>query len=1233
MSDHETWEHPVACITAVASTDPDPVRAHRELYNMEKPPRLFNDRMVDPDLCRFYVLIHDASTGSDNQARLHLRKMTEAFGATCCRLLQINSGSGDTAVNDIWTRSQSRRDEYNKRLMGVDLSNAGKYLSLHDMSYIASLVDELVTNGIIPHLERKIKNINLTIASKKKGISGALSTWFRKKKDDVSPSGRYSYASSEIQLRKMADYCFLLRDYDSALTTYKLAASEFKNNKQDMKHYAGANEFIAISTLFVNQSLITGVTSQIRKEVDQAFELALSNYSLIGEPKFALRCALFAAVSAKARGDYKRATDIFSRAINIEKTNNLLNALLCEQTAYAHLFTQTPKSQIRKFALFIMLAGQKYYHVDMDTKALMQQQSNTEQNIEPSKYKVSHHAYRCYRIALQVHYSRDWSVIFEHMSGLMGDLSLEMTNNGSASTDAERIKFLRDSIQFLHDFVGGCNISGKSSSLQGPEQQKQNMKKFLSIIGTFMHQTSEQNKSPLDSPLQLPEINTKNFRILMNQYGNMPSYVNEYPRGEWRAMEESFIRSTRPYHVFAWDRNNSAYKESTAIFEPIFVEISVKNVLYIPIRVSKLCLIASFTPAKPIEEDSENKDKGYKVIPEEIVMKPGQIQTIRLSIIPTTEGELKIQGVSWSLENVIEGIKYFETKGRRLNETSAQRTKVMYEADNRSTMRVIGNMPLLDVELQNPPNELYQGQLHRSNMIIKNVGSMGLQKLKMKMSHPQFIAFNPNMDQGESADRDADYSVSAIADEKFQRDVSVVDLSPYIGDVLAPNEHVSIPLYFRGTHCGSFNIKFLFYYEPELVNDLMKFRLHKLQSCLQVNESLALHHFSQPSSVQLHDEEEFVLGITATNQRKFSIPPSQLMMNEIEDMKIQLHQVTAVSPGWSLTPLNFVPGQVTQNTVDLAPSESTTLYFKIGRINKSEIADKHNLDSDNQYLYHGNLFLQEDSRSKHAVSISSYPHLDMLYRECVPMANPIDLDSETPTIPSYKNNSYPFLKPQGLAIAVSWATNTGKIIGQSHILNTGFLPEKNIPIQMHPNSNNPSSRGPNSLCPIYVSLHYNDVVHHKFSSSNMDDTLEQPILTLPIVFQLSNISPDLVCDLTLELLSPDNPVQTTDNSLRLPTQSPNDGTATSVTPDSASFLWVGSTRLRCKNVRPAQQLRIPINACFFGPGKYNLNQFKLYWNAEEIKDEKETQDVILLPKKPTIMTFTGMQYLMSIEDK
>ncbi len=67
-SEHESFEHPVACLTVVSTANSDPIACFNQLYNPDNPPKLFSDKLMDRDLFRFFILLHDESTGpTDNK--------------------------------------------------------------------------------------------------------------------------------------------------------------------------------------------------------------------------------------------------------------------------------------------------------------------------------------------------------------------------------------------------------------------------------------------------------------------------------------------------------------------------------------------------------------------------------------------------------------------------------------------------------------------------------------------------------------------------------------------------------------------------------------------------------------------------------------------------------------------------------------------------------------------------------------------------------------------------------------------------------------------------------------------------------------------------------------------------------------------------------------------------------------------------------------------------------------
>ncbi|KAG0226837.1 Trafficking protein particle complex 8 [Actinomortierella wolfii] len=110
ISDHETFDHPVACIIAISSLSADPINEIHYLNNMSTPQAAFDKGYMDPTTLKYYVLIHDCRKGDLANAMELLEKMRRTFGLHC-GILKINSVDPESPNLDksrhahIWTKS------------------------------------------------------------------------------------------------------------------------------------------------------------------------------------------------------------------------------------------------------------------------------------------------------------------------------------------------------------------------------------------------------------------------------------------------------------------------------------------------------------------------------------------------------------------------------------------------------------------------------------------------------------------------------------------------------------------------------------------------------------------------------------------------------------------------------------------------------------------------------------------------------------------------------------------------------------------------------------------------------------------------------------------------------------------------------------------------------------------------------------------------------------------------
>ena len=114
-------------------------------------------------------------------------------------------------------------------------------------------------------MERSVATWNEQILSRRRGLSGRFMSlskrWtpFGSSRNSASASpssnsnydslqGFYRPDSPEAIMRRLADYCFMLRDWKLALSTYDILRTDFQNDKA-WRHYAGASEMAALSSL------------------------------------------------------------------------------------------------------------------------------------------------------------------------------------------------------------------------------------------------------------------------------------------------------------------------------------------------------------------------------------------------------------------------------------------------------------------------------------------------------------------------------------------------------------------------------------------------------------------------------------------------------------------------------------------------------------------------------------------------------------------------------------------------------------------------------------------------------------------------------------------------------------------------------------------------------------------------------------------------------------------------
>lgn len=406
-------------------------------------PKEYKNGLFDPNGMREHFLImHDEKDGPDNQQFQEvqvLQEMRNRFGPGCAAVVRVNSGepSSNTKEDIIWDEcvipsTPKSHYEFTKEVHRI----RGGFLSSQDKLSLRRFMSHMVTSVIIPAIEKRIYDLNVEVTNHKKGVKNLFKSFMRKPRDgslsgsmhggssvrsvysnpgtdgsiSTGPNGvPYTYKSIESQTRLLADTLFLIRDYEGALSMYRLVKDDYKHD-QNLLHNASVHEMMALSMYLTD--LATGYRST--REIITHIETSLALYSNAAEEErrksggsrpqvapIATRCVtrlclLMSAVRMLCEHrDMETADNLASASSN---ETPLGAAILLEQSS-GHYFRA---GMIRKYAFHVLMAGHMFRSAGQE-----------------------YHAVRCFASALHVYNCGDrfWPELFNHlMSALAGQL-------------------------------------------------------------------------------------------------------------------------------------------------------------------------------------------------------------------------------------------------------------------------------------------------------------------------------------------------------------------------------------------------------------------------------------------------------------------------------------------------------------------------------------------------------------------------------------------------------------------------------------------------------------------------------------------------------------------------------------------------------------------------------------------------------------------------------------------
>ncbi|GAB1316738.1 hypothetical protein MFIFM68171_06948 [Madurella fahalii] len=383
---HESFAHPVACVMAISSRNPTPIEALHRLYKETSQGEKRLPVWVDGDYLRYYILVHDEENGDITKSMALFEQMKRNFGLHCHLLRLRSSQSAETDDDSIplprsdWMTASEELADIEESDIREDFEDPTTYIFESDATAIRTFVREMVTQSVVPTMERNVSLWNDQVASRRRGISGRFMSLSKRwafgsssrnssgggggSSSNYDLQGFYRPDSPEAIMRRLADFAFMLRDWKLAMSTYDLLRSDFQNDKA-WKYHAAANEMAALALLIMPQNM----SSKTRIEtINQMLEQAFYSYhtrcnSLYG----AVRCIVLALELLRLRGGsgIDEAVRWGIRVLESRLMGSVGDALLRERMAICYASkqgagTQAWGSRRRKSALWSVLGAEAW---------------------------------------------------------------------------------------------------------------------------------------------------------------------------------------------------------------------------------------------------------------------------------------------------------------------------------------------------------------------------------------------------------------------------------------------------------------------------------------------------------------------------------------------------------------------------------------------------------------------------------------------------------------------------------------------------------------------------------------------------------------------------------------------------------------------------------------------------------------------------------------------------------
>ncbi|VDN07274.1 unnamed protein product [Thelazia callipaeda] len=691
---------------------------------------------------KYYLLLDDISSGSNSSRTSSIfSRISAEYGAHNCYLLKFNSIYDDELTDPWRSHLESKYRGLEKGLslakqkvlsktMGLtdDLISAtnqsslsgqlfsasqnndslvvnsssvsasihGQCISYDDRENITRMMESMIYESLLPWVEQQMRILNEQVIARR-GISKSLTTgvrkWFGAAAAQQTTSITYAWDSGEMQIRRLADMCFIFGLYSYAHQLYQNVRKEFAVD-QAWYYNAGALEMAALS-YFLSTPKITA------KQYPQHYmDDAINFYTTVSlKPILAMRATLLSATMLSSLELYIEAcTQLISLT---SSDDDLFSGILLEKASV--YFGKA--NMRRKMAFHYVLAGHRM-----------------------SKAGQKQLAMECYKKALPEYLSKRWIFAEDHILH-----TLAVRSEGK------------------EEALSWCSLLIRPQSVQCGNQLRLFLKHYLWLL-----RQNQTDKNPVQMPIPLVDVQNiiviygehpvEVIRDLITDVEALDNTDDRWinlAKAAYCALTGSFAGFRETVTVRTAYTDNSKVSSAPPL-ERIRVVLSLKNSM-------DFCLLLKDIHLEVSADQALLKENFI----DEISLTPKcDWIPFEFSVIPKAfSGEMVIRSLLFNL--VVDDITVacslpLNIRGPRLNNTKKEMTSVLYGDDHRLCAKVTKERwPLLEIDLP-PKREItaFCGQICRFDFSVTNVSIITTRAICIVTDHPKLLCVHEEKDPG-----------------------------------------------------------------------------------------------------------------------------------------------------------------------------------------------------------------------------------------------------------------------------------------------------------------------------------------------------------------------------------------------------------------------------------------------------------------------------------------------------